>query len=317
MHNGKRIRFDDDLSRIPSKGGDMTKTYNLLLLPGENHITVSAFSDGRIESKKESIQINYKGTEKIANCYVLAVGINEYKNTALNLNYAQADADGFVKMINSNGEGLFKNIYIKTIYNAAATKNHILSVIDSMANHINPEDVFMFYYAGHGGVAEGDFYFIPSDNISLYQKTKLEKAAISAKLLQEKLQKVKALKQIVLLDACHAGASTEILAQRGSSSEKALAQMSRSEGIHVLAAASSEQQATEFGSLGPGVFTYVLMEAINGKADGAPKDGKVTIYELISYLDDQVPEISQKFQGQAQYPYTFSLGHDFPITLSK
>lgn len=317
MHNGKRIRFDDDLSRIPGKGYDMTKNYNLLLLPGENNITVSAFSEGRIESKKATINVNYKGTAKNANCYVLAVGINEYKNVELNLNYAKADAHGFVETMNEKGEGLFKNISVKTIYNTEATKENIITAIDSLAIQINPEDVFIFYYAGHGGVNEGEFYFIPTDNVSLYQKNKLDKSAISATLLQEKFQKIKALKQIVLLDACHAGASTEILAQRGSSSEKALAQMSRSEGIHVLAAAGSEQQATEFGALGHGVFTYVLMEAISGKADGAPKDGKVTIYELISYLDDQVPEISQKYQGQAQYPYTFSLGHDFPITILK
>ncbi|MCO6500577.1 MAG: caspase family protein [Vicingus serpentipes] len=315
--NGKRIHFNDNLSRIPGKGNDMTKNYNLLLLPGENIITVSAFSDGRIESKKETVKVIYQGSKKVANCYILAVGINEYKNTELNLNYAQADASGFVTSVSKNGEELYENVFIKTIYNSEATREHILSVVDSISQKVRPEDVFIFYYAGHGGVSEGEFYFIPTDNVSLYQKIKLDKSAISASLLQENLRKIKALKQIVLLDACHAGASTEILSQRGSSSEKALAQMSRSEGIHVLAAAGSEQQATEYGSLGHGVFTYVLMEAINGKADGAPKDGKVTIYELISYLDDQVPEISQKFQGKAQYPYTFSLGHDFPITITK
>lgn len=317
MQNGKRIHFKDDLSRIPGKGNDMTKTYNLLLLPGKNNITVSAFSDGRIESEKSLVNLSYKGAEKIANCYVLAVGINQYKNAELNLNYAEADANGFVESVQHKGDVLYKNTLIKTIYNTEATKERILLAIDSIAKLVKPEDVFIFYYAGHGGVNDGEFYFIPSDNVSLYQKSKLEKSAISATILQEKFRAIKALKQIVLLDACHAGASTEVLAQRGSGNEKALAQMSRSEGIHVLAAAGSEQQATEFGSLGHGVFTYVLMEAIRGKADGSPKDGKVTIYELISYLDDQVPEVSQRYQGQAQYPYTFSLGHDFPITISE
>jgi len=54
---------------------------------------------------------------------------------------------------------------------------------------------------------------------------------------------------------------------------------------------------------------------LKGEADGAPKDGKVTIYELKSYLDDQVPELSNKFKGQTQYPYTFSRGHDFPLVI--
>ena len=42
-------------------------------------------------------------------------------------------------------------------------------------------------------------------------------------------------------------------------------------------------------------------------------DGKVTIFELRSYLEDQVPELSKKYKAQVQYPYTFSIGHDFPL----
>ena len=117
------------------------------------------------------------------------------------------------------------------------------------------------------------------------------------------------------MDACQSGGSVELLAARGASEEKAIAQLSRSAGIHVLASAGSEQFAAEFKELGHGLFTYVLLKALEGEADGSPKDGKVTIYELKSYLDDQVPDITKKMKGKPQYPYTFSRGHDFPITI--
>ena len=84
-----------------------------------------------------------------------------------------------------------------------------------------------------------------------------------------------------------------------------------------MASAGSEQFASEFAALGHGIFTYALIEALSGKADGAPADGKVTIYELKSYLDDQVPELSIKHKGKPQYPFTFSRGHDFPIVIVK
>jgi len=131
--------------------------------------------------------------------------------------------------------------------------------------------------------------------------------------LQEKLKHIKALKQLIVMDACQSGGSVELLATRGGSTEKAIAQLSRSAGIHVIAAASSEQFATEFASLGHGLFTHVLLKALQGEADGAPRDGKVTIYELKSYIDDQVPEMTRKLKGNPQYPYTFSRGHDFPV----
>jgi hypothetical protein len=59
------------------------------------------------------------------------------------------------------------------------------------------------------------------------------------------------------------------------------------------------------------------LEALNGKADGAPEDGLVSIYELKSYIENMVPEYSQKFKGQVQYPYTFSKGQDFPVGVFK
>ena len=97
--------------------------------------------------------------------------------------------------------------------------------------------------------------------------------------------------------------------------KKAMAQLSRSSGVHVLAASGSEQFAIEFAELGHGLFTYVLLEALSGAADGAPKDGKVTIYELKAYLDARVPEYSSKYKGKPQYPVTYSRGQDFPVVL--
>ena len=98
--------------------------------------------------------------------------------------------------------------------------------------------------------------------------------------------------------------------------EKAMAQLSRSSGVHVMAAAGSDQYATEVQSLGHGIFTYAILEALGGKADGAPRDGNVTVYELKAYLNDQVPELSREYKGNTQWPYTFSIGHDFPLIRS-
>ena len=84
-----------------------------------------------------------------------------------------------------------------------------------------------------------------------------------------------------------------------------------------MASAGSEQFASEYKELKHGIFTYVLLQAMAGKADGAPADGQVTLYELKSYLDAVVPELSEKYKGRAQYPYTFSRGHDFPISLDE
>lgn len=230
------------------------------------------------------------------------------------LNYAKPDAESFQKMV-GHQTGLYKNIEVHSLYDTDATRGNILGKLEELSAKIHPEDVFIFYYAGHGSMVDDRFFFIPSESLRLYDLSSLQKEAIEVSSLQDKLKNIKALKQLIVMDACQSGGSVELLATRGAAEEKAIAQLSRSAGIHVMASAGSEQFATEFAELGHGLFTYLLIKALQGDADGAPKDGKVTIYELKSYLDDQVPEMTRKLKGKPQYPYTFSRGQDFPVVI--
>lgn len=98
--------------------------------------------------------------------------------------------------------------------------------------------------------------------------------------------------------------------------EKAIIQLSRSAGIAVLASTGQEQYATEFAKLGHGIYTYALLEALNGEADGGRRDGKITVKEIEAYLSDRVPELSEQYKGESQYPTSNSSGQDFPIVMS-
>jgi hypothetical protein len=315
MQNGKRQEVDaSDLKRMTKAGQYAMKMFDLTLVPGENEISVSAFSDGDIESPEAYIKMVYKGLQKTSDCYILSVGINKYENENLNLTYARLDAEAFAANIKSKGAKLFKNIYSYTLLDKEATKITILGTLDKIAKAMKKEDIFVFFYAGHGSMMNNGFYFITSEIAGLYQQDKL-KDALFVMDLQDKFKALPALKQVVFIDACQSGSSVEALAMRGGGEEKALAQLSRSSGIHVMASSEGQQQSAEIKSLGHGVFTYVLLEALNGKADGAPKDSKITVYEIKSYIDDQVPEISYKLIRHKQFPSTFSIGHDFPIVM--
>ena len=316
MHNGKRLPGHDRMARTkPKPGKSVFHHYPITLVPGKNVIAISAFSEERIESEFLERELFVDGIHEDITCHVMAIGINKYKNPKLNLNYALEDAEAFLKLVKTKGKKLFNQTKMYTLFDEEATKDNMLSMLDEIAAAARPQDVFFFYYAGHGSMMEGNFYFIPTENIRLYDFDLLTNEAVNAATLQEKFANISALKQLVVLDACQSGGSTELLAVRGASEEKAMAQLSRSSGVHVLAASGSEQFATEFAELGHGLFTYVLLEALSGKADGAPKDGKVTIYELKAYIDSQVPEYSSQYKGKPQYPVTYSRGQDFPVVI--
>jgi WD40 repeat protein len=315
FHNGKNISIDRAELKLPSgKGQSSTYRQVVSLVGGSNTFSASASNRDKLESDSHSAEIFSDHSSKSSTCYLLSVGINQYKNPRMSLTYAKPDAKSFSDVISKKGT-LFKNVELHTLYDQEASKVSILKKLEELSAKIQPEDVFIFYYAGHGSMVDNQFFFIPTESLRLYDLSSLKTDAIDAGTLQEKFKNIKALKQLIIMDACQSGGSVELLAVRGASEEKAIAQLSRSAGIHVMASAGSEQFAAEFAELGHGMFTYILLKALDGDADGAPKDGKVTIYELKSYLDDQVPEMTRKLKGKPQYPYTFSRGQDFPVVI--
>ena len=314
-HNGKEVPFESSIQKSRSEDKAQIFTIESPMVSGLNEFTASATSKNGVQSNKAVVTLYSDSKLPGSTCHILAVGINEYKNKSLNLNYAKPDANSFADQMQEQGQAIYSNVVIHPLYDQDAAKEDILQKIAQLQSEVSINDVFIFYYAGHGSMVDGDFYLVSSAASRLYDNTRIKEYGIQASELQDAMRDIKALKQLVIMDACQSGGSVEVLAQRGAPEEKAIAQLSRSSGIHVMAAAGSDQYATEFESLGHGLFTYALLKGLSGDADGAPKDGKVTIYELKSYLDDQVPELSIKYKGTPQYPHTFSRGQDFPVVV--
>jgi uncharacterized caspase-like protein len=143
----------------------------------------------------------------------------------------------------------------------------------------------------------------------------LKKSGISANEITEFSKEIKAQKQIFILDACQSGGALNQIASRGAVEEKAIAVLARSTGTYFLVASNSEQLASEFAALGHGVFTYSLLLGLTGQAD-SDHDKKISIKELSMFVESKVPELSEQFKGNAQYPASYGYGQDFPISLS-
>jgi WD40 repeat protein len=312
FHNGKRIGTDSKgLARV--NAGTLTQTFSINLVNGVNMISASAVSKDRIESKKAEVSVSYSGGTSPAILYLVAVGINEYANGSINLSYAKADAETVGSAFGSKSQSLFSDIRPFLLTDKDASKGKIMNTLDQIADLARPQDLLIFFFSGHGTVFENVYYLLSCDSKRLFDFADLNQNAIRIDQLNEKFSSIKALKQLVIIDACQSAAAAQAFAFRGAVQEKAWDQLSRSSGIHVMASANTDQYATEMSVLGHGVFTYTLLNGLRGNADGAPKDGKLTVYELKAYLDDQVPMISKQYKGLAQWPYTFSKGQDFPI----
>jgi WD40 repeat protein len=322
-HNGKLIgegtrglTVEDDSENSATF---REKHYTLALEPGSNTLRAVAVNEVGIESEPAELTLVRTGeTSGAMRLFVLAVGINEYANPKYNLNYAHDDAKGVLASLRDRSSSLFGTIVVEEVFDRDATREAILAAFKRISAAAGPRDSFLFYYAGHGVMAEGgdrQFYLAPTNVTQLYgDDAGLAAKGISSAELLELSKQLPAQKQLFILDACQAaGALQTVGGFRGAAEERAIAQLARSTGTHWLTAAGSEQFAAEFKTLGHGVFTYALLDALSGSADAG--DGRVTVNDLKGYLESRVPDLTREHRGLPQYPASYGYGQDFPITL--
>jgi uncharacterized caspase-like protein len=143
---------------------------------------------------------------------------------------------------------------------------------------------------GGGDLKTRQYYLVPSNWASTKEED-LPRDAIGASDLKEMIGKIPAAKKLILLDTCNSGALGEALATTSVDANI----ISTAVGITVLSASSSDETAAE-GLEGHGVFTWVLLQGMDGKAD-VSKTGSVNTTDLGGYVEREVPKIAMdKFQ---------------------
>lgn len=299
--------------------------FPVTLIPGRNSFKVSTFNSLKTEAPPQYLLLNYETyADPDYDLYILGVGINNYRNKKFNLNFAAQDAESFVKVIETQGDKIYGSIFPYFLSNEEATKENIAEIMDKIAYSAEPEDVFVFYYAGHGVMYKKnyndnpEYFIIPNDVTQIYgNDDSLRTKAISSSDLLLYSQNIRAQKQLLVIDACHSGGALTEFQSRGFAEEKAIYQLSRSTGTIILAASGLDEVAREDSSLGHGIYTYCVLEGLEGSADTNPKDKKVTVGELAEYLSLQVNQLSKKLKNQEQYPKRFMSGDSFPIVITK
>ena len=338
FHNGKIVTLTTrNLIVEDAKSGVDTKKYKLSLLPGPNIIRAVAINSQRTESEADEIVVNYKSIDnpspinnkpinindkpidpidKTATLHLIVVGINQYQNKKMSLNYALADATSFKEELEKDVKSVIANVKTYFVTDDAASKKGITDAFAAVQQNAKPQDVFIFYYAGHGVIGKDkEFYLVPTDVSNLADvQTELEQKGIPSKLLQQYAIDIQAQKQLFILDACQSAGAFETLLSNDGNQQKSLAVVARSTGTHWMAASGAKQYANEFASLGHGVFTYILLQALKGEA---ANNKQVTVNGLKNFLQIQVPALMKKYNGEEQYPASYGVGNDFPVEVVK
>jgi hypothetical protein len=239
--------------------------------------------------------------------WAVIVGVSDYADGRIRpLRYADDDAQAFHDFLRSPAGGAVPAEQMRLLLNEDATADAIRDALFVFLQNAAEEDMVTVYVASHGAPdpsRPANLYILPYD-------TDADAVASTAFPMWDfktaMRRQISAERVVVITDACHSGGTLVQEANPIGGSFADLFNPSRRVTISAAAANESSLEGPQWGD-GHGVFTFTLLEGLQGAAD-ADGDGVVTFLEAAEYVQGRVPEITDGSQN----PQRAGLG-DVPL----
>ncbi|KDB92234.1 caspase domain protein [Bordetella bronchiseptica E012] len=301
--------------------GSQRRSIPVKLAAGRNEIKVIAFNaENSLSSKPLRLTLDVRATQpEKPVLHAMIVGINEFGEASLNLQYAVNDANAIARELRERTRGLYRDVRIELLTTPQQTSR--ASLIESLRRYqqLDAGDVFMFYVSTHGAVmgdkpVDQEYFLIPSNAKSPV----FAHDAISQHELKRLFSSIPAGKKLLLFDTCFAGALGEALYQpaveRGVAENGAVNVLATAIGSTTLAASAPLEMSYE-GYQEHGTFTWVVLQAFRGKAGGG-KGNVVLTADLARYVAREVPALARRLQRE-QNPAVYATGQPFPVVAGR
>ena len=303
LRNGDDIIADDTRGfegvrkRATSRSLKFQKT--IPLKPGLNQIEIIA-EDINGKTATEMLKITYETDQ--TEIWAAVIGISKYQ-AAPDLKFSHNDANAFAAYLKQNMGLDDKHIFM--MLNEQATLQKIRKALGTeLKNRAGKDDTVIIFYAGHGAPEpeaqspDGDGlekYILPYDA----DPDDLFSTALSMNEITRIFGRIRSDRLIFISDACYSGAAggrTLEFGRRAGITDGFLKRLSKGKGRVILTASGPNEVSTEFDRLQHGVFTYYLLEGLNGKAD-LDDDGYISVDEVYKYVTTKVPEATKQDQN--------------------
>lgn len=323
---------------LPLDAGSSRQT--IALVSGDNRIQVSVSDERGVESLRDSWIVRHTGAPSPITRYVLAVGVSQYADAALNLDYAAKDARDLAVALQRGSPGIERTV-VKTLTDAEVSRDKLREARQFFAD-AKAQDQAIVFIAGHGVLDDKDDYYFAGHDVDA-----ADPAAKGVPLadIEDLFADTKARRRLLLLDSCHSGEVDRDMEQklaalpRGVSGTRALklksaapatgdaapdpaqnlayvselfADLRRGMGATVLASASGIELALESAQFKNGLFTAALLEALNDPSTDT--DGTRSIE--MSELRDRVAARVQTLSNGTQTPSTRVENYDENLLMS-
>jgi len=223
-----------------------------------------------------------------AQLHLLAIGINGYSGK-LHLDYARPDAHDLASAIASTQEVLYR-VSLQTLFDADARKSGIMDALQTMREGMSKgagNDLAVVYFSGHGAMVDDKLYLLPAD-VDASRPARIKATGLSIDdLRDELLELARHGRVLVLLDACHSGATSGDgvkLAMDSTRLRNGLA----AGNVTVLTSSSGDEVSYEDAAWQHGAFTKALLDAFGDAAADINQNGLISTTGLVRYVTNRV-----------------------------
>ncbi len=262
--------------------------------------------------------------------WAIVAGVARYAGERLRLRYAARDAEDFGAALSVGATALFgaDRIHVRILSTdrekpAEQPTRAGLSAAFEEARRAASGDVLVIYLAGHGALhregPDDDFHFLTQEAElgDLEDAETRKRETISSEELTAWIQRIPALKQVLILDSCHSGQlAMDLVESRDvpSSQVRALERMKDRTGVFVLAGAAAGAVSFEASRYAHGLLTHALLFGMRGP--GLREGDLVDVQRLAAFAVDEVPRLAEGIRG-VQRPVlaapvagaSFDIGH--------
>lgn len=222
--------------------------------------------------------------------YALVIGINDYEDDGFeDLDFAEADARLFRDTLVGHGFFPDDEDHVRLLTGTEADRNGITDGLSWLIDSAGENDFVVIFFAGHGAREGERASWVAHDSSA----SNPVRTGLRSSILSADIGEIRARKVLIVIDACHAAATTEGVTTRGSDDEESrkiveqLGEKFLGTGRATLASSTDSQLSAEDASLGHGVFTHFIVEAMQGGAD-KDEDGVVTLDEIKNHVYQHV-----------------------------
>jgi uncharacterized caspase-like protein len=335
--NGRELLADARGPKFDPDAADATMTVDLagaVTLPGEkNKVRIVTWNqEGYLSSRGLEFDWDAPGRKKqepIA-LHAIVVGVSSYDADALKLRFAAKDAADMAKALELGGKRLFgaDKVYVALLCDdgppgAVAPTRANLEKAFAAACKCRPTDVLVVYLAGHGiALQEKDqetYFYLTNEARTVsrdaFRDPEVRRQySLSSAELTEWFKKIPALKQVLILDTCAAGAAAnKLIEHRDISADqiRAIDRLRDRTGFHVLMGCAADRVSYEASKYSQGVLTYALLQGMRGP--GLQDQEYVGVSKLFHYAEEEVPQLAKNIGGIQKPLVLTTRGNNFVV----